>query len=264
MAPADKATLLPHLPAWLTDAHLDFWLAAPLTLATMGVLALLIGIPLVRLSGSAAAIATLGLLIITNVVLAGAKDFTNGASTFFGVPPITTIGLTFGWTAVALVVARLFRESVPGLRLRASREDELASRSSAVDVTRVRLLAWVIGAVIASGAGILLAHYLTAFSPRQFYLAETFNVLAMLIVGGSASVSGAVSGALAVTVAFEVLRRIEDSTGIFGLTGIFVGLLILVALFRRREGLVGHLEIDERIMGRWRVRRPRIETPPPA
>lgn len=244
MAPADKLSLLPHLPAWLTQIQLDFWLAVPVTLAVVAVVALLIGIPFSRLSGSAASIATLGLLVITNVILIGAQDFTNGASSFFGVPAVTTIWHALGWVVVVLLIASLFRDSTTGLQLRASREDEAAAAAVGVDVPRVRLAAWVVSAVCSGGAGIFLAHYLTAFSPRQFYLVETFNVIAILIVGGSASVSGAVVGAVIMTVTFELLRRAEEALAVFGLTGVFVSLLILVMMPRRPEGLAGYTEAE--------------------
>jgi branched-chain amino acid transport system permease protein len=254
MTPFDKRLVLQGTPAWLTRMHFDFWAAALITLLAVALLAVVIGVPMVRLSGSAAAIATLGLLVITNVVLVGARSFTNGASVFFGVPETTTLALAFTWATVAILIARLFRESVVGLRLRATREDELAARSSAINVSAHRLVAWVIAAVVVAGAGILLAHYLTAFSPREFYLTTTFNILAMLIVGGSGSVSGAVIGAVTLTVAFEFLRRIEEGLvlgpialqPVFGLTGLFVGVLILLIMFRRREGVVGPVELDER------------------
>lgn len=260
MAPADKTTLLPNLPGWLAQVQLDFWVAAPLTLVVVAVVAFLIGIPFSRLSGSAASIATLGLLVITNVVLVGAQDFTNGASSFFGVPAVTTIWHSLGWVAVVLLIASLFRDSTTGLQLRASREDEAAAAAGGVDVPRVRLMAWVVSAVCVGGAGILLAHYLTAFSPRQFYLVETFNVIAILIVGGSASVSGAVVGAVIMTVAFELLRRAEEALSVFGLTGVFVSLLILVMMVRRPEGLAGYTEAEvwiRPLLQRLRSRSPR-------
>ncbi len=245
MSPETKASFLPDLPVLLASVQLDFWVASGVALALVAMVALLIGIPFSRLSGSAASIATLGLLVITNVVLVGAQDFTNGASTFFGVSGVTTIWHALGWTMVVLLIASVFRDSKVGLRLRASREDEQAAAAAGVNVPRVRLVAWTVSAICVAGAGILLSHYLTAFSPRQFYLTETFRVIAILIVGGSASVSGAVAGAIVMTFAFEVLRRVEETFAVFGLTGVFVSVLILVMMARRPEGLAGYGEAED-------------------
>ena len=111
----------------------------------------------------------------------------------------------------AILVARYFRESVPGLRLRASREDELASRSIGVDVANLRSVAWILSALIVGVAGILLAHTLTAFSPKQFYFTLQFSLVAMLVVGGPTTVTGAVGGAAVVALLQELARRLEGA-----------------------------------------------------
>jgi branched-chain amino acid transport system permease protein len=158
---------------------------------------------------------------------------------------------------------RLFRESRSGLTLRASREDPLAAAALGVDVVRLRLGAWVLSGALMGCGGALWAQYNLAFGPRQFFFAQTFSILAMLVVGGIASVSGAVLGAAVVTVATEVLRRVEDGgadvgpvhlPAIQGLTPIAVALLILVVLRLRRDGLAGLSEIDDAVV-RLRGRR---------
>ena len=109
----------------------------------------------------------------------------------------------------SVVVGRMFRESRAGLQLRASREDDLAARSFGVNVRLRRLQAWTIAAMLAALAGVLLAHFITAFSPKQFYFALTFSYIVMLIIGGAATTSGAVVGAVIVLVIGELLRELE-------------------------------------------------------
>jgi branched-chain amino acid transport system permease protein len=93
------------------------------------------------------------MLIITYGVLVGAADITRGSQTFYGVPADANLPLVLVVAIVAILVARLFRDSVSGLRLRASREDELAARSTGVDVANLRLGAWLLSAVIVGVAG---------------------------------------------------------------------------------------------------------------
>jgi branched-chain amino acid transport system permease protein len=101
-----------------------------------------------------------------------------------------------------------------------------------------------------------MAHFLGAFSPRQFYFTDTFFLLAMLIVGGMTTVTGAISGAVVVTLVTELLRRLETGVDlgfiaipqIFGTTQIGIALLILLALVRRPDGLAGLKEWEERLV----------------
>ncbi len=262
-----KGATLPGLPDWLADTTLGFW---PATLAAIFVtiaLAMLIGLAIWRLEGSAATIATLALLIIMHGVLIGWRDVTRGAQTFFGVPRETGI-----WTAaigclVALVVARLYRDSVSGLRLRGGRENAIAATAVGVNVPRERFIAFVISAALMALSGALLAHFLGAFSPKKFYFTDTFFLLAMLIVGGMSTVTGAIMGATVVTLVTELLRRLETGIDlgfmaipqVFGTTQIGIGLLILVALVKRPDGLSGLLEWEERFIP---LRRKGVKTVP--
>lgn len=266
LPPTVKATMLPNLPAWLAGAQLGFVASLVVAALVVGLFALLIGIPIARLSGSAASITSLGLLIIIHSVLNGAKDITRGSQTFFGVERLTTVPILLACVAIAILLARLFRDSTAGLELRASREDELAARAMGVDVARRRLFAWVLSAMLMAVAGGLLAHVLGAFSPKKFFFVDTFAILAMLIIGGPASVSGAVVGTFAITIITELARRFEEGPILpqlglpqsFGLTQIVLGLGILIIMYRRPGGLFGLAEIDD-----WLFRR-RIPAPAPA
>jgi branched-chain amino acid transport system permease protein len=100
--------------------------------------------------------------------------------------------------------------------------------------------------------GALWAEYNIAFGPKQFFFAATFNLLAMLVVGGLGSVSGAVVGAVTVTAVFEIMRRFEDRIGVPGITQMAVALLILVVLYRRPNGLMGLSEADDLLARRFR------------
>lgn len=250
-----KSATLPKLPGWLASTQLDLVSATMVAVLLTAVVAVIIGWAINRLEGSAAVIATLGLLIIVHGVIIGWRDVTRGAQSFFGVPRETGV-----WTAaigciIALVVARLYRDSVSGLRLRAGREDPISAGAVGIHIRRERLIAWVLSAAVMALAGALLAHFLGAFSAKKFYFADTFLLLAMLIVGGMSTVTGAVTGAVVITVVTELLRRLESGFSVAGLevppvlgtAQIGIGLIILFAMFRKANGLAGIKEWEERV-----------------
>jgi branched-chain amino acid transport system permease protein len=254
--PADMKSLsVPHLPHWLEQMHLSFLPAVAVAGAVTTLVALVVGGGLVRMRENAIAMATFAILIIFSVVFASWNQFTGGAAGIYGIPARVTIWSALAFAVGTIFVTRLFRESWLGLKLRASREDELAAAALGADVARLRLTAWVLSAAVMGVGGAVWAQYNLAFGPQQFSFTQTFSLLAMLVIGGLASVSGAVAGATTITIATEVLRRIEDSTQVQGLTEIVVALTILVVLRARPLGLLGLRELDELVLRLWRPRR---------
>ncbi len=259
-----KAMVLPNLPPLLAGMQLEFVPALLVTLVLVGLIALIVGLPIVRMDGPSAVIGTLGILLIVHGVIIGAADFTRGSDAFLGVR--RTTGLWTAATAVVLAIlaARLFRDTIAGMQLRASRGDELAAAACGVNLRRTRLAGWVLSAVLCGLSGALLGHFLGAFSPSKFYFDDTLTLLTMLIVGGMATVSGAVLGTVAVTGVIEVLRRLEGGFDVlgfampeaFGLTQAGLCLLILLVMYKRAGGLVPRLEWDEILRLARSARRP--------
>ena len=251
MSAAAQKSALPHLPVWL--AGHEAGLAVSLTAALLvgigaGVIS---GIPLARLSTGSMAIGTLAFLIIIHTCLIGARDLTRGSQTFYGVPRLTTVWAAFAAAALAILVARLFRETALGLRLRASREDEPAAAAIGVGIRRARFQAWVLSIAMSTVAGALYGLYLGAFSPKDFYFDLIFTLIAMMIVGGMLSVTGAVIGTLFLAAVVQVLRLAESGIdlgfvalpGVFGLPQLGMGLALLLTIWRRPIGLAGLREL---------------------
>lgn len=266
MPTAIKELALPQLLPALQDIQLPLVPATVVALAVVAAVALLFGVPFSRLSAAATPIATLSMLMITYVILAASGDLTRGSQTFYGVPADVTLPIALGVAIGVMLVARLFRESTTGLRIRASREDELAARSMGINIPSLRLVAWVLSALVVGLAGVMLGHTLTAFSPKQFYFTLQFALVAMLVVGGPTTVTGAIGGAFVVSLAMEMARRLEGALsglsiggatfgGVFGLQEVTLGLMIIAVMYRRRDGLFGRLELDEVLLGRWLRRR---------
>ncbi|NNE23530.1 MAG: branched-chain amino acid ABC transporter ATP-binding protein/permease [Rhizobiales bacterium] len=256
MPVAMKKVTLAHAPTFLANAHLDFFSATVVTVLFVMAVALVVGVVISRLDGSSATITTLGLLVIVHGIIIGAREITRGSQSFFGVPRWTDITVAASCAVLAIVVARVFKDSVFGLKLRASRDDQLAAGAMGVNVRRQRLISWVLSAGLVAIAGVLIGHFLGAFSVKKFYFVDTFALLAMLIVGGMATVSGALAGAVLITLVSEFLRRIEGGVDIlgyqtpqlFGTTQIGIGLIILLVMYKKSGGLLDRLELDEIVL----------------
>jgi branched-chain amino acid transport system permease protein len=246
-----KHILLPQLPHFLAVAHLGPLVAALISGVIAVGFALVAGTPLMRLSGLAAGIGTFSLLIIVNVVTGNWTTLTRGQQTMIGVPIDLTPGQALGWACVAIVVAYLFQESRVGLRLRASREDEVAARAVGIGVFRERMIAFALSAFFVGVAGALYAHYLGSFGASAFYLDITFLTFAMLVIGGVGSLSGAVVGSILVSVIVECLTRLQNGSHVGpafikipdGSEQIVLSLFLLGVLILRPKGLLGGREI---------------------
>ena len=139
------------------------------------------------------------------------------------------------------------------------------SKSVGVNIGRDRLSAWVLSAGIAAAGGVLYAHLVLSFAPQSFFFDMTFLLLTMVILGGP-TVSGALVGAVVISVLTEFLRRQESGFTLgpievdqaFGLTTIVLGLIVLLMVIVRPTGLLGRWELDEWIgrgMRRHKARR---------
>ncbi len=257
----EKGDYLPNLPGWLAGVHFDFYLgpfpsgflAATLIAAVfVSLIALLVGLVLMRLSGHFVAVATLGFLVIVRVVLFNADNFTRGSRTFSNVTPYTNLWWVWAWALLVLYIVWRIKRSSFGRAMLAQREDRWAAQSIGIAVMPPRLLAFVISAFFTAVAGSLYAHFITSFSPTVFYFDLTFRVITMLVVGGMGSVSGSVIGVILVVGLAELLRRIEDATLLYGISQIILAMIFIFIIVFRREGLLGQREIA---LDRWFERR---------
>ena len=248
-----KRILIPEAPFGLDSFALDLVPAIILALAITLMAALLSGLALSRLSGVAATIGTLALLVIVHVVLVNWVDLTRGPRAFYGVPVAFTLPWAVGAAVVAVYIAKLFRESEDGVQLRATGDNLLAAKTMGVNVKHVRLKAWVLGAFLCGVGGILFTLFNGTIAPNSFYFNQTFLTIAMLILGGMRSVSGAITGSIVVAVGFEVFRGLENGPVILGvdlpetfcLTGFFLGTVIVLSLTFRPKGLMGNDEWED-------------------
>lgn len=249
--PMMKKLFLPGLPEVILENSLPFWSSALLAVLLAASLAALAGLVIMRLAGIAASIATFAMLAIVNVVYSNWESVTAATSSVVGIPMYSTLWLTLASTIACIVVAWLYGQSRFGLALRASREEPIAAQASGIDIVRQRQLAFVISAALVAYSGVLQAHYIGVVNPDAFYLSITFVAIAMLVVGGMHSLSGAVVGVLVITSIIELLVRLESGLDVAGMQlklpsgvqEITVGLLMIAVLIKRPAGLTNNCEL---------------------
>jgi branched-chain amino acid transport system permease protein len=251
MRPASKGMLLPGLPEMISNAQWPTLPAAIAGGAAAAAFAFAAGIPLMRLSGIAASIATFAVLEIVYIGAGNWTDVTGGQNSLIGLPIYSNVWVCLIWALVTIVAAYLYQESRSGLLLRASREDIVAARAAGVNVHRHRLIAFMISAFFSGIAGVLFGHFLGTVRIESFYLDLTFAILAMLVVGGMGSLFGAVSGAIVITALTEFLRRAEAGVDIGaahiaappGLGDVVLALCMLLIILFRPKGIAQGREL---------------------
>lgn len=243
---AMKGVILPGLPEVLRGLQLSPLGGLLTGMAVAGGLGLLAGIPLMRLSGIAASIATFAFFIVISVIYNNWTDWTKGTASLVGLPTWVGPWAALAAALVALMIAWIFQNSRAGLLLRASREDLVAAHGAGIRVMRLRLLAFVLSATVAGAGGVMLGHNNGALTTaNNVYLNLSFIVIAMLVVGGIRSLSGVVVGTLVLSVLAEIFRRFETGVEIGGMMlqipggsrEVLLGLCMLLALILRPDGL---------------------------
>ena len=241
---SEKPAIMPNLAHVLRDRTTGNLGSLALAALVGGVCALLVGLPLMRLSGLAAGIATFGILEITHNLLRYEDGIGPGLNTFSSVPETTGLRQAAIGALIGIAVAYAYARSRLGRLLRATREDPAAARAVGASVYRQRLIAFTISGAVAGLAGGLLVHLLPV-NTESVYLDLTFITLAMLVVGGATSLWGAVVGALSVSALDSYLAVAENGTSLFGwhidlpagTRVIVVGVLMALVLILRPTGL---------------------------
>ena len=222
----------------------EMLLAAGLTAG----LALLVGLPVLRLRGIYLAIATIALVEIVRVAILN-LPFTGGATGIFGIPqpfqqPFGYVLFSGGFLALCGWLCQRLEASRLGRSMAAIRDDELASRCMGINTARVKLSAFVASAVLAGVTGVIAAHYLNTWNARQGSFDVAITTLAFVILGGSRSWLGPVIGGLLLTALPELLRPVGD------LRLVLFGLVILLGPVLFPQGLITPALLER--LGRWR------------
>ena len=245
-----KVGVLPEIYPLLRDHTIGSASSLLLAAVVGGVFALVVGLPLMRLSGLAAGIATFAVLEITHNLLREWTKIGPGATTLSLVPETTGPFQATVGAIVAIAVAFGYQRSRLGRLLRATREDPAAAQGVGVNIHLQRLWAFTLSGALAGFAGGLLVHLLGSITTEQVYLELTFVTLAMLVVGGITSLWGAVLGALVVSGLDSFLSEAEGGVGLGfsvdlpdGSRLAILGAIMALMLILRPSGITGGREL---------------------
>lgn len=255
-----KHLVLPGLWSFLAQHSVSSFVSLVIAAALGAVFALIVGFPLMRLSGIAAGIATFAVLQITYTMYQQWTKIGPGPTTLSLVP--TSVGI---WQALlgaifAALVAFGYQRSRRGRLLRATREDPAAAQAIGVKVTRERLWAFGLSGMLAGLGGGLLVHQLGSITVDQVYLELTFLTLAMLVIGGAGSLWGATVGALAISLLDSWLAAAENTVHVFfftvtlpnGASDLILGVIMAAMLLFRPQGITGGGEFSLGFLKRLR------------
>jgi branched-chain amino acid transport system permease protein len=234
-----KGAMLSGLPEWLVAIQLPLLPAVLAAALVGGLVAGVVGWPVLRLRGHYLAVATLGLIIIVQNLANNWDGITRGGAGLSGIPRLTGIWWAFAAFVLVVVLTWRIKFSSLGRAMMAVRENDLAAECTGIDTVRTRMLAFVIGAVLAAVIGALMAHLISVVTPRSYSVALAFNLVVMVVIGGSGSIAGAVLAAAGITLLSESLRPLEEAAGLYGLSQVIVALALILVLFFRPRGLFG-------------------------
>jgi branched-chain amino acid transport system permease protein len=227
-----------------TAGALSMYLHLPPVVAMIGgglaaaVAGLIVGLPSLRLTGDYLAVVTLGFNGIIIVLIQNA-EWLGGAKGLIGLPTFTNFGWTFTFVLVGGLSLRNLLASAQGRVFKAVRDNEIATRSLGIDTTRAKVTAFVIGAFWAGIAGGLVAFHRGSIFPSQFQYDRSIELVAMVVLGGTGSLSGPLIASSVLTALPEVLRPIAQYRMVI-YAMLLIGMMIL-----RPKGLLGARELSE-------------------
>lgn len=260
-----SGTKLMFLPESVSD-QLLFVVSLLLGGGAASLCGFLVGLPSLRLRGDYLAIVTLGFGEIIRVIVQNLRTL-GAALGLPGIPQETSFWMVWFWVFLTVLVARRIAASSHGRSLWAIREDEVAAEAMGVNTTAYKVRAFVISAFFAGVAGALFAHLVPIINPGSFTFIKSIEVVVMIVAGGLGSTTGAIVAAIALTLLPEAMR-----SGFTALSGgeaaghlaqridqirmPIYGLLLVVLMIARPQGLFGTQEIWD-VLPRWlKLRRP--------
>ena len=219
-----------------------FVLGAGLAAAVAG---FLVGLPSLRLKGDYLAIVTLGFGEIIRVALLN-MDFLGGPRGYSGIPGFGSFIFSFLFASLWAIICfftiwRVMHSSL-GRGFLSVREDEIAAEAMGINTTSMKVRAFVLSSFFAGVAGALFAHFTNYISPSSFTFLQSVNAVIMVVLGGMGSMSGAIVAAFIVTLLPEILRPLQDLTGV-DLRMVIYALTLILIMILRPKGIFGDLEI---------------------
>lgn len=230
-----------------TRYAIDPWMAMVAAALCVGVIAFIIGFPILKLKGHYLAMATLGFGIIVYIIFNETVAWTGGPSGMSGIPNLSlgpvifdsdmmNFYLIWAFTLLTMLLSINLANSRIGRALRAIHDSEVAARVMGVNVRLLKVQIFTVSALISALAGSLYAHTMTFIAPASFGFNFSVELVTMVIIGGLGSIYGSFLGAAILTLLPEFLRVFHD----FDI--VIYGLLLIVMTMFMPGGLIGGFE----------------------
>ena len=214
----------------------------------VGLIAFVIGFPILKLKGHYLAMATLGFGIIMYIIFNETVDWTGGPSGLSGIPSLkigpvvfdndqSNYYLVWVFTLVVMMLSINLSNSRIGRALRAIHDSEVAARVMGVNARLLKVQIFTVSAVISAVAGSLYAHVMTFIAPASFGFNFSVELLTMIVIGGLGSVYGSFLGAFILTMLPEFLRVFQD------LDIVIYGLMLILMTMYMPGGLISGIEM---------------------
>lgn len=249
----------PRMPTadMLSAFSASHWWLVPVGMLAGGAVAAVfgwaVGVPSFRLRGDYLAIVTLGFgeiirVLITNTdKLSKSLDYMGGAQGFYGVPKLTTFVLVYASAALIILLTRNLKFSLHGLAYMSIREDEIAADAMGVNITGIKVQSFMLSAFFAGMGGALFGH-MYLFSPLAFGFLISMNIVVMVVLGGTGSITGAAVAAFVLTAIPEWLKSVKDSIPGFKdeYRMVAYALILILMMVLRPQGVFGMSELSFR------------------
>lgn len=203
-----------------------------------GFIALVVGIPTLRLSGDYLAIATLGVSEIIRILIMNLDGLTNGPAGLFGITPFVTWSMVYVLVCVTTIITTNFINSAAGRATLSVRENEIAAESMGVNTTKYKVLAFVIGAMTAAIAGGLYSSYIQTIVPGNFDFMKSIDILIIVVFGGV----GSITGTFIAAIALGFLNMVLQDAGTIRM--IVYALALVIIMIFKPTGLLGTWELS--------------------
>lgn len=233
-----------------TTFGLSPWIGLIFALLIPALLAFFMGYTISRLNGYYLAMATLAFGIIVNVLLVEWKSVTKGAAGLFGIPKIEVFGFVFtqglsyyylvwGCAIIVIIIALNIVNSRVGRALRSIHGSEVAASAMGVDTGKYKMQIFILSAMFAGLAGWLFAHMSYSISPTSFSLNASLFFLAMVVLGGSTSVWGAVVGTFIITMIGVIVHTLGEHISFItsDFEHVLYGLILMLVVIFMPKGL---------------------------
>ncbi|MHC5247192.1 branched-chain amino acid ABC transporter permease [Enterococcus sp. LJL90] len=221
-----------------SPVYINFYGGLVIGMVVAGLIALVVGIPTLRLKGDYLAIATLGVSEIIRIFLVNMRSVTNGPAGIFGLALFTSWEVVFIFAVLTILVVSNFIRSGSGRAVLSIREDEIAAESMGVNTTKYKVIAFVLGAMMASAAGSLYTGYQQSVFPSDYDFMKSIDILIIVVFGGIGSTTGAVVAAIVL----GVLNMYLQSFG--NLRMIIYALALIIIMIFKPGGLLGTWEFS--------------------